>query len=106
MALAKLVYNFSKALPADELYGLSSQMRRAAVSVSSNIAEGFYRGSNKEFKKFLGYAAGSAAELETQILLSVELGFCNNQKKLELVELISEVRKMLSAFITKLNDQG
>jgi len=75
MELAKAIYQVTDSFPAKEIYGLSSQMRRSAVSIPSNIAEGFMRKHNKEYKQFLYIALGSLAELETQVLLSEELGF-------------------------------
>src|SRR5690242_19387804 len=78
MALAKDIYAATASFPKEEIYGLTSQMRRAAVSLPSNIAEGAARGTKKEFLQFLIIARGSLMELETQILLSKELGFLNN----------------------------
>jgi four helix bundle protein len=74
MTLAKEVYRLTKNFPKEETFGLVSQMRRAAVSIPSNIAEGAARNSNKEFIQFLHVSLGSLAELETQLLLSKELG--------------------------------
>jgi len=75
MDLAKAVYENTKAFPQDEIYGLTSQMRRAAVSIASNIAEGAARGSKKDFARFLDIAQGSAAELETQCFLAQNLKY-------------------------------
>ncbi len=75
MALVKLVYTLTNSFPREELYGLTSQMRRAAVSVPSNIAEGAARNGPKEFLHFLGLARGSLSELDTQLILARELGY-------------------------------
>lgn len=75
MMLAELVYGYTDSLPETERYGLSSQMRRAAVPVASNIAEGAARGSDADFVRFLYMARGSLSELETQLQLTVRLGF-------------------------------
>ena len=75
MSLVKMVYTLTQTFPKDELYGLTNQMRRAAVSIPSNIAEGAARSSRKEFAHFLSIARGSLSELETQLLISVDLGF-------------------------------
>ena len=82
MALAKEVYAATASFPKEEMYGLTSQMRRAAVSVPSNIAEGAARGSKKEFLHFLVMARGSLMELETQIRLSKDLGFLMSREGL------------------------
>jgi len=75
MQLVKAVYQMTSAFPAEERYGLAQQMRRAAVSIPSNIAEGAGRNGVKEFLNFIGISQGSLAELETQLQLSVMLGF-------------------------------
>ena len=96
MELAKGVYCLTKDFPKEEIYGLVSQMRRAAVSIPSNIAEGAARNSHKEFIQFLYTSLGSLAELETQLLLSKELGFTKN---CEIDGGIEKVRKMLFGLI-------
>ena len=70
------IYKLTEHFPKEEIYGLTSQMRRAAVSISSNIAEGAGRRSKAELRKFLAIAQGSISELETQIIISSKLGFC------------------------------
>ena len=75
MALAKDVYQATTAFPNDEKFGLISQIRRAAVSIPSNLAEGHARSSTAEFRQVVSVAIGSVAELETQVILSAELGY-------------------------------
>lgn len=99
--LAEMVHTITKKFPNDEQYGLVSQMRRAAVSIPSNIAEGSRRGTESYFKQFLHIAFGSAAELETQIKLSKRFGYLTDSKNLE--DLVGEVLKMLYALIYKKN---
>jgi four helix bundle protein len=98
--LAKTVYQLTAGFPMSELYGLVSQMRRSAVSVASNIAEGAARNSDKEFIQFLYIALGSVAELETQYILAKELGFTIGSTTLE--SLITAVRKMTVGLIKHL----
>ncbi len=99
MDVAREVYRVTKGLPRAELYGLTSQMRRSAVSIPSNIAEGRRRGTKKDYVQFLRIADGSASELETQLLLVQELYSLDIQLAQRLVE---EVQKMLGAMIIKL----
>jgi four helix bundle protein len=91
------VYGLTGAFPKTEVYGLSSQMRRAAVSVASNIAEGSARGTRKDFRQFVALAQGSNFELQTQLLISRRLGFGNAESFGAVDALSVEVGKMLTA---------
>ena len=104
MNLAKLVYKLTMRFPAEERYGLTSQLRRAAISVPSNIAEGQARKGTSEFLQFLSIAEGSLAELDTQLLLSVELGFAQQADVDPALKEIDELlQKMLVALKRKLS---
>jgi four helix bundle protein len=103
VALASKVYNATSELPDDERYGLTRQIRRSAVSVASNIAEGAARGRRAEFIHFLNIARGSLTELETQVLIAANLQMLNSQLRLE--EDILEVGRMLTALIRRLTEQ-
>lgn len=102
MSVSKAVYELTSKLPVDERFGLTAQMRRAAVSVPSNIAEGQARHGTKEFLLFLSHAGGSLAELETQLLLSVDLGYCRPSETDSILEQIGELQRMLAAIRRKL----
>jgi len=97
MTLAKGVYALTATFPADERYGLVVQMRRAAISVPSNIAEGQARQGTREFLQFLSHASGSLAELETQLLLSVDMKYCAKADVEGMTGLLSELQKMIAA---------
>lgn len=99
MELAKVVYQITEPFPAKETYGIVSQMRRSVVSVPSNIAEGFMRRHNKEYKQFLYIALGSLAELETQIMLSEQLGFLKGEPSKDIQVNISEINRMITGLI-------
>ncbi|MCC6676642.1 MAG: four helix bundle protein [Phycisphaerales bacterium] len=100
MALAKTVYRITESMPAAETFGLRLQMRRAAVSVPSNIAEGYARGSLKDYIKFLRIARGSLAELPTQHRLGIEIGSHGLDPTAR--ELIAETDRVLQGLITSL----
>lgn len=102
MQLVKSIYLLTRDFPSDERFGLISQMRRAAVSVASNIAEGQARHSTGEFIQFVSHAEGSVAELETQLLIAVELDFCTQEAAAPIFGLLLELRKMLNALRRKL----
>ena len=100
--VAKLVYTLVKRLPREELFALSSQMRRAAISIPSNIAEGHARNSTKEFLQFLSIAKGSKAELETQLILCVEINYLSAVDIAPIMFLLEEIGKMINSLITSL----
>jgi four helix bundle protein len=102
MSLAKEVYKLTESFPREETFGLISQMRRAATSIPSNVAEGAARNSDKEFIQFLRVSLGSLAELETQLLLSKELGFLKNE---QLGGRVEQIRKMLLGLIKYLKSK-
>ncbi|HEX4029792.1 MAG TPA: four helix bundle protein [Terracidiphilus sp.] len=102
MELAVAVYRVSKELPREEMYGLSSQMRRSAVSVPCNIAEGQGRNNTGEFRQFLGIARGSNSELQTQIEIARRLQFADAQLLDEAESLSHEVGKMLFSMLESL----
>ncbi len=99
--LVVLVYEITKAMPSSENYGLTSQMRRAAVSIPSNIAEGSSRGSTKDFIRFINIATGSLSELETQMVIAEKIGYFVNTKEIE--DSITSIRKMLYRLKQSLN---
>lgn len=103
MHLSKSVYQLTARFPSDERFGLSAQMRRAAISVPSNIAEGQARRGTREFLQFLSHASGSLAELETQLLPSTELGYSKESETAPILGEIAEVQKMVAAIRRKLS---
>ncbi len=94
------IYQVTRKFPNDELFGLTSQLRRAAVSIPSNIAEGQAQLSKGDFRRFLGHARGSLAELETQITIAQNLNFLLKDEELKLLDLIAEVGRILNGLIT------
>ncbi|MGB8491649.1 MAG: four helix bundle protein [Bacteroidales bacterium] len=101
--LAFLTYQITKKFPKEELYGITSQLRRAVVSVPTNIAEGCGRGSDKDFAKFAQIAIGSASECEYLILLSTELGYIAKNDSNELINKVCEIKRMLTSLIKSLH---
>ncbi len=91
------VYEITGEFPKEELYGLTSQIRRAAVSIPSNISEGAARNTEKEFMQFLYIAMGSASELETQLIISQKLNYTKNASRI--FEKLTSVRKLLNGLI-------
>lgn len=102
MALADVIFHMTKKFPREELYGLTSQMRRAAISIPSNIAEGSRRTSRKDYAQFLRIACGSAVELETQLILAGK--WYPNVSGADALSLVTEVEKMLSVMLRKICD--
>jgi len=103
MDLAIEIYKLVKLLPKEEIYALSDQMRRAAVSVPSNIAEGQSRNKTKEFLQFLSIARGSNAELFTQLLICEKVGYLTEKQTMYAKSTSSEISKMLVSLINKLS---
>jgi four helix bundle protein len=104
--LALSIYRGSERFPKHEVYGLSQQMRRAAVSVASNIAEGKGHRSDKEFRHFLFHARGSLMELETQILLAVKLQYLSAEQSMLLQSAATQVGRSLSGLINSLDSRA
>ncbi|UCF88064.1 MAG: four helix bundle protein [bacterium] len=93
------IYRLSSTLPVEERYGLSVQMRNAAISIASNIAEGAARGSSKEFVRFLNIAAGSASELDTQMEILLRIGIIDNSKVKEMKNGLDSISRMIQGLI-------
>ena len=101
--LVEKIYNISKNFPKEELYGITSQIRRSAVSIASNIAEGSGRRSAKELIQFLYISLGSTVELETQMIIVKRLGFL---KDISIIESINEISRMLTGLIASLKKKN
>ena len=95
--LVKQIYALTKSFPDEEKFGLISQMRRASVSIPSNIAEGQGRRTTKDYIRFISNAEGSLAELDTQLIISIELSYCTKEQTRDMFLLMSELRKMLNS---------
>ncbi|HJT79899.1 MAG TPA: four helix bundle protein [Chthoniobacterales bacterium] len=106
IALAKLIYRLTGNFRSEEEFGLVAQMRRAAISIPSNIAEGQARHTTGEFIQFISHAEGSVAELDTQLVLSVELHYGETADAEAIAELVTEVRKMLNSLRRKLSERA
>jgi len=103
IVLAKTIYQVTAKFPGEEKFGLIAQMRRAAVSVPSNVAEGQARNTTGEFIQFISHAEGSAAELDTQLHLSVEFGFVATSDATPVFAAIDEIRRMLNSLRRRLS---
>lgn len=102
--IALEVYRVTAEFPKSEVYGLTSQLRRAAVSIPSNIAEGHARKTQREMQRFANIAKGSLAELETQLIIAGELGFLNNEALRKLMEIADHESRMLSGLLKSTRD--
>ena len=102
--LVVLIYQITKSFPKEELYALTNQMCRCASSIPANIAEGSGRRNIGEFRQFLHIALGSAAELETYLVISEKLGYLTNDAKEDATNLLNEIMRMLVGLIRKLNN--
>ncbi len=102
ITLVKSIYELTNSFPHSEQFGLTSQLRRASVSIPSNIAEGFGRGSNKDFRRFLDIARGSLFELQTQLYIAKELEYINKELFDKTFEQSREVERILIGFIKSL----
>ena len=101
--LVEEIYIITKKFLKEEIYGLTSQLRRSAISIPSNIAEGFTRFHNKEYRQFLYISLGSCAELNTQIIISSHLSYLNSEKANKVLKEIDEISRMIMGLIKKLN---
>jgi four helix bundle protein len=100
------LYNATKQFPRDELFGLTSQLRRAAISIPSNIAEGQGRSTTADFRRFLSIALGSCAEIETQLMLAHDLGYLADSSSEHLIERVSEVARLINGLYKSLAAQA
>lgn len=101
--LGLTIYIATKNFPKEEVYGLTSQLRRAGISVASNIAEGSRRSTEKDFRSFLHIAYRSTAELEVQLMYAKDLGYIDNETCKSLIEETLQISKMLNSLILKLS---
>ena len=106
MDLVVEIYKLVKFLPREEVYALSDQMRRAAVSIPSNIAEGYSRNTSKEYMQFLSIAKGSTSELQTQLFICLRLNYFEESQAEIALNLCEEVSKILSSIIVKIKNKG
>src|SRR5512142_838233 len=105
MDLVTTIYDATQSFPSHEQFGLTSQLRRAAVSVPSNIAEGKAHYSNRDFVRFLRHARGSLAEIETQVLIAQQRKYLNTETATNLSQKIAELGRILSGLINSLRDE-
>lgn len=103
--LTKVVYRMSEHFPSDERFGLTSQIRRAAVSIASNIAEGWGRGTTSDYARFLRMVRGSMYEVETQGLIALELGFVDNEKFEFFEQTIDEAGRVLAGLLRSIENK-
>ena len=106
MDLTDEVYKLVRLFPREETYSLGDQLRRAAVSIPSNIAEGYKRNSDKEYIQFLSVANGSCAETETQILIAIRQNMITEEEAEKAIELLDEIPRMLNSLINKIKERN
>jgi four helix bundle protein len=104
--LVERIYSLTKLFPREELYGLSAQLRRSAVSIPSNIAEGFARSHNREYRQFLFISLGSCSELITQMTICQRLKYLDNQKANEIIQEADSLSRMIMALVKKIKVEG
>lgn len=102
--LCSEIYCLTAPFPASEQFGLINQLRRAAVSIASNIAEGYGRSTRAQYVLFLGHARGSNCELQTQLVIANNLGFCSKESQAAAENLSAEISRMLNALMNKLKE--
>ncbi len=102
MAFVTNIYQVIKIFPKEEVYGLTSQIRRCAISIPSNISEGYGRNSTNDYIRFLQISMGSIFEIQTQLEIAKNLGYLNQTKFLEIYDMSREIERMLSSLINKL----
>jgi four helix bundle protein len=102
IVLTKQIYVITRKFPKEEIYGLSNQLRRASVSVASNIAEGYGRITRNDYIRFLSFSFGSSFEIQTQLIIAMEIGLINNEDFNESMMLSKEISAMLYAIMKKL----
>ena len=100
--MVKEIYALTEKFPKHEMYGITSQMRRSAVSIPSNVAEGFKRYHNKEYRQFLYITLGSCAELETQVTIARELKYIETDREARLLERLDHIGRMVTNLLKKL----
>lgn len=105
-SLAVEIYQISSSFPQNEIYGITSQIRRACISIPANIAEGCGRNGEADFRRFLQIALGSASELEYHLLLAYDLKMLNEEKHQQLDNRVTEIKRMLTSLIQKLKTDG
>ena len=104
--LVTKIYQLSKEFPKEEIFGLTSQIRRAAVSIPSNIAEGRGKSTKGEFQQFLHHSRGSLAEVETQIIIAQNLGYLSNKETEQVIDMTSEIGRLLHGLITSIKKKS
>ncbi|WPF87335.1 four helix bundle protein [Cyanobacterium aponinum AL20118] len=103
--IAEQCYRLTQSFPKEEIYGLTSQIRRSAVSISSNIAEGYGRRTTAEYIRFLNIAQGSCNELETQLIIAQRIGYCTSESIQEINQELLSINRMLISLINKLKEK-